>query len=224
MIFITVLLSDEYPFGKSASCKQTAFIPCSVYCLQKFMVRKTEMKFVPQLVLAATSILGFATVDAKSVSAAIINYAFTVDSPVTKGNGFFSFDDSTFSNEENPVAAIKSLSFQFDGDSTVYTEKDDTKYPEFPLVFPTTFSTGQTSLALDYLFNDKSNPSSSISYEIIGEDLTIFSRTYPDAKPILGRVSYTQVPEPTPLVGALFACSLGWIMKKKVASMKKIKI
>ena len=187
------------------------------------MVRKTEMKLVPRLVLAATLTLGFATVNAKSASAAIINYAFTVDSPVTKGNGFFSFDDSTFSNEDNPVATIKSLSFQFDSDSTVYTEKDDTKYPEFPLVFPTTFLTGQTSLALNYLFNDKSNPSSSISYEIIGDDLTIFSRTSPDAEPISGRVSYTQVPEPTPLIGTLFACSLGWMMKRKVTSMKKVR-
>ncbi|MEH2246838.1 PEP-CTERM sorting domain-containing protein [Nostoc sp.] len=181
------------------------------------------MKLVSQLVLtAATLTLVFATVEAKSASAAIINYAFTVDSPVTKGNGFFSFDDSTFSNEDKPVATIKSLSFQFDGDSNVYTEKDDIKYPNFPLVFPTTSLTGKTSLGLDYLFNDKSNPSSSISYEIIGEDLTIFSRTSPDAKLISGRVLYTQVPEPTPLVGALFACTLGWMMKKKVTSMKKV--
>ncbi|WP_375505053.1 PEP-CTERM sorting domain-containing protein [uncultured Nostoc sp.] len=174
------------------------------------------MKLVPQLVLAAASLtLALVTVDAKSVSAAIINYAFTVDSPVNKGNGFFSFDDSTFSNEVNPVAAIKSLSFQFDGD-TVYTEQDDTKYPEFPLVFPATSSTGQTYFGLDYSFNDKSNPSSSISYEIIGEDFTVFSRTSPDAEPISGRVSYTQVPEPTPLAGAIFACSLAWMIKKKV--------
>ncbi|MCC5605036.1 PEP-CTERM sorting domain-containing protein [Nostoc favosum] len=54
--------------------------------------------------------------------------------------------------------------------------------------------------------------------------MTIFSRTSPDAEPISGRVSYTQVPEPTPLVGALFACSLGWMMKRKVASMKKVKV
>ena len=182
------------------------------------------MKLVPQLVLAAASLtLALVTVDAKSVSAAIINYAFTVESMVNKGNGFFSFDDSTFSNEVNPVAAIKSLSFQFDGDP-VYTEKDDTKYPDFPLVFPAISSTGKTYFALDYLFNDKSNPSSSISYEIIGEDFTIFSRTSPDTQPISGRVSYTQVPEPTPLVGALFACSLGWMMKRKVASMKKVKV
>ncbi|MEH2404169.1 PEP-CTERM sorting domain-containing protein [Nostoc sp.] len=180
------------------------------------------MKLVPRLVLAATLTLSFATVNAKYASAAIINYAFTVDSPVTKGNGFFSFDDSTFSDEDNPVATIKSLSFQFNGDSTVYTEKDDTKYLGFPLVFPTTLLTGQ-SLALDYLFNDKSNPSSSISYEIIGDDFTIFSRTSPDAKPISGKVSYTQIPEPTPLIGTLFACSLGWMMKRKVTSMKKVR-
>ncbi len=182
------------------------------------------MKWVPQLVLAAASLtLTLVTVDSKSVSAAIINYAFTVESIEKKGNGFFSFDDSTFSNEVNPVATINSLSFQFDGDSTVYTEQDDNKYPDFPLVYATTSLTGQTDFALDYLFNDKSNPSSSISYEIIGEDFTIFSRTSPDAQPILGKVSYTQVPEPTPLVGTLFACSLGWMMKRKVTSMKSLK-
>ncbi len=184
------------------------------------------MKLVPQLVLAAaTFTLGFATVSVKSVSAAIINYAFTVDSPVTKGNGFFSFDDSTFSDDFYPEASIKSLSFKFDGDSTVYTQLDDTNYPDFPVVFSATSLTGQTYYALDYLFNDKSNPSSSISYEIIGEDFTIFSRTSPDAEPISGRVSYRQVPEPTPLFGAFFTCSVGWMMKKKVtSSMKKVKI
>ncbi len=183
------------------------------------------MKLLPKLLLtAATFALGFATVEAKSASAAIINYAFTVDSPVTQGNGFFSFDDSTFSNENNPVASVKSLSFQFDGDSTIYTEKDDNNYPDFPVVFPTISLTGKTYFALDYLFNDKSNPSSSLSYEIIDEDFTIFSRTSPDAEPISGRVSYTQIPEPTPLAGTLFACSLGWIMKRKVASMNKAKI
>ncbi|MCC5608990.1 PEP-CTERM sorting domain-containing protein [Nostoc sp. CHAB 5834] len=183
------------------------------------------MKLVPQLVLAAASLtLALVTVNTKSVSAAIINYAFTVENTVNKGNGFFSFDDSTFTNEVNPVAAIKSLSFQFEGDTVVYTEQDDTKYPDFPLVFPATSSTGQTYFALDYLFNDKSNPSSSISYEIIGEDFTSFSRTSPDAELISGRVSYTQIPEPTPLVGAVFACSLGWMMKRRVASIKKVKV
>lgn len=183
------------------------------------------MKLVTKLlVAAATFTLGFATVDAKSASAAIINYAFTVDSPLTKGNGFFSFDDSTFSNDYNPEAAIKSLSFQFDGDSTIYTERDDNNYSDFPIVFPTTSLTGQKSFALDYQFNNKANPSSSISYEIIDQDFTIFSRTSPDAELISGTVFYRQVPEPTPLVGTLFVCSLGWIMKRKVTSMKKVKI
>lgn len=182
------------------------------------------MKLVSKLLVAATTLtLGFATVDAKSASAAILNYAFTVDSPVTKGSGFFSFDDSTFSNDYNPEASIQSLSFKFDGDSTVYTEQDDANYPDFPLVFSSTSLTGQTYFALDYQFDDKANPSSSISYEIIGEDFTIFSKTSPDAELISGTVSYRQVPEPTPLVGTLFVCSLGWIMKKKVVSMKKVR-
>ncbi|MEH1950276.1 MAG: PEP-CTERM sorting domain-containing protein [Nostoc sp.] len=181
------------------------------------------MKLVPNLLVAATIALGFATVDVKSASAAILNYAFTVDSPLTKGNGFFSFDDSTFSNDYNPEAPIKSLSFNFDGD-TIYTKQDDANYPDFPLVFKTTSLTGKTYFGLDYQFNDKANPSSSISYEIIGEDFTIYSKTSPNAELISGTVSYRQVPEPTPLVGFLFACSLGSMMKRKVASMKKIKI
>ncbi|ACC80032.1 hypothetical protein Npun_F1316 [Nostoc punctiforme PCC 73102] len=213
------------PIWEISKLEKTLSIPCSVNCLQKFILRKIEMKLVPKLVLAtATLTLGFATVDAKSVSAAIINYAFTVDSPITKGNGFFSFDDSTLSNDYTPEATIKSLFFQFDGDSTIYTEQDDPNYPDFPVTFQTTSLTGQTSFALDYLFNDKSNPASSTSYEIIGEDFTIFSRTSPDAEPISGKVSYRQVPEPTPLVGALFACSLGLMMKRKVTLMKKVKI
>ncbi|MEH2072938.1 MAG: PEP-CTERM sorting domain-containing protein [Nostoc sp.] len=183
------------------------------------------MKIVSKLALAAASLtLSLAIVDVKSVSAAIINYAFTVDSPVTKGNGFFSFDDSTLSNDYTPEATIQSLSFQFDGDSTVYTKQDDNNYPDFPVVFQTTSLTGQTSFSLDYQFNNKSDPASFLSYEIVGEDLTIYSRTSSDFVPVSGRVSYRQVPESTPLVGALFACGLGLMMKRKVASMKKVEI
>ncbi|MEH2071722.1 MAG: PEP-CTERM sorting domain-containing protein [Nostoc sp.] len=180
------------------------------------------MKLVTQLVFAAASLtISFATLDAKSVSAAIINYTFSVDSPIAKGNGFFSFNDSTFS-EENPVA-VKSLDFKFDGDSTVYTEQDDINYPDFPLVYSTLFSPGKTSLGLDYTFDDKTNPSSSIRYEIIGEDFTLFSTTSPDVEVVSGTVSYTRVPEPTTLAGSLLACSLGLMMNKKLISMKKVK-
>ena len=88
------------------------------------------MKLLPQLVFAASIALSLTTIDAKSASAALINYAFTVDSPINTGKGFFSFDDSTFSNDYIPEALVKSLSFQFDGDSTVYTEQDDLNYPD----------------------------------------------------------------------------------------------
>ncbi len=180
------------------------------------------MKSVPQLLLAAASLtIGLATLDAKSVSAAIINYSFSVDSPTTKGNGFFSFDDSTFS-EENPVAIANSLSFQFDGDPTIYTQEDDIDYPDFPLVYSTLFSTGETSLALDYTFDNKANPANSLRYEIIGEDFTIFSPTDSDVEVISGTVSYTKVPEPTTLTGVFLACSLGLMMKKKLISLKKV--
>ncbi|MFN6571852.1 PEP-CTERM sorting domain-containing protein [Dendronalium sp. ChiSLP03b] len=183
------------------------------------------MKLVPKLLLAAASVtLYFTTVDAKSAFAGIVNYAFTVNSPTTEGNGFFSFDDSTFSDESIPVAIVKSLSFKFEGDSTVYTEEDDINYPEFPLVFSTDFLTGQTSFALDYLFKDKANPANSISYEIIGEDFTIFSSTSPNSEVISGTVSYQKVPEPMSLAGTLIACSLGWTIAKKTTSMKKVKV
>ncbi|MBW4688828.1 MAG: PEP-CTERM sorting domain-containing protein [Komarekiella atlantica HA4396-MV6] len=182
------------------------------------------MKLVPQIVLAtATLALGFATLDAKSASAAIVSYAFTVDSPINKGQGYFSFDDSTFSNDNIPETTVKSLYFQFDGDSTVYTEQDDVNYPEFPLVFSTTFLTGQPSVGLEYLFDDQANPASSISYEIVGEDFTIFSRTSPNSEIVSGKLSYSKVPEPTTLASTIFACSLGWILKRKAISTKKVK-
>ncbi|RCJ19895.1 PEP-CTERM exosortase interaction domain-containing protein [Nostoc sp. ATCC 43529] len=180
------------------------------------------MKFVPQLVLAAASLtIGFA-IDVKSVSAAIINYAFSVDSPTTKGNGFFSFDDSNFS-EQNSIAIANSVSFQFDGDSTIYTEQDDINYPDFPLVYSTVFSTGKPSLALDYTFDDKTNPANSLRYEIIGEDFTIFSPTDSDVELISGTVSYTRVPEPTTLAGTFLVCGLGLMAKKKLIFIKKVK-
>jgi hypothetical protein len=182
------------------------------------------MKLVPQLLLAATGVtLCFATVDTKSAFAGIVNYAFAVDSPTTKGNGFFSFDDSTFSNDSIPVAMVKSLSFQFNGNSTVYTEHDDLNYPEFPVVFSSDFSTRQKSFGLDYLFNDKTNPASSINYEIVGEDFTIFSSTDPNSEITSGTVSYRKVPEPTSLAG-IFAYSLACIVAKKATSMKKVKV
>ncbi|PHJ56359.1 PEP-CTERM exosortase interaction domain-containing protein [Nostoc linckia z18] len=180
------------------------------------------MKLIPQLLLAASLTMSFATLNAKSVSAAIINYAFNVDSPTAKGNGFFSFDDATLS-DNNSIAIAKSLSFQFDGDSTVYTEQDDINYPDFPLVYATLFSAGQTSLALDYTFDDKNNPANPLRYEIIGEDFTIFSPTDANVELISGKVSYTRVPEPATLAGTLLVCSLGLMTKKKLISIKKVK-
>ncbi|MBW4562789.1 MAG: PEP-CTERM sorting domain-containing protein [Mojavia pulchra JT2-VF2] len=183
------------------------------------------MKLLPKLMLATASLaLSFTNLDVKSASAAIVNYAFTIDSPINKGNGFFSFDDSNFSNDNIPVTVVKSLSFQFNGDSTVYTEQDDVNYPSFPLVFSTTFLTGQNAVGLDYLFDDKTNPSSSISYEIVGEDFTIFSRNSPNTEIVSGTVSYRKVPEPTTLGGTLLACSLGWIIKRQTRLIKKVKL
>ncbi|MCC5651452.1 PEP-CTERM sorting domain-containing protein [Nostoc sp. XA013] len=184
------------------------------------------MKLFPKLVFAAASLaLSLTTIDAKSVSAALVNYDFTVDSPLNTGKGFFSFDDSTFSNDNISEAIVKSLSFQFDGDSNIYTEQDDLNYPDFPIVFSTAYLTEDTSsVGLDYAFDNKANPSSSISYEIVGEDFTAFSRTSPNSEVISGKVSYTKVPEPTTLGGILFACGLGCIFKRKTASMENVKV
>ncbi|BAT51784.1 hypothetical protein NOS3756_07130 [Nostoc sp. NIES-3756] len=183
------------------------------------------MKLVPQVMLVAASLsLGFATVDVKSASAAIINYAFTVESPTAKGKGFFSFDNSTLNNQDNPTAIVKLLSFQFDGDSNVYTEKNDVNYPDFPIVYSTIFSSGKSSLALSYLFDDQANPANSIRYEIAGEDFTIFSTTSSGEEIVSGTVTYSQVPEPTNLVGAGIALGISLMFSKKPSSIKKLKV
>ncbi|MFN6469998.1 MAG: PEP-CTERM sorting domain-containing protein [Nostoc sp. SerVER01] len=179
------------------------------------------MKSVPQIVLAASLALGLATIDIKSASAAILNYAFTVDSPINKGQGFFSFDDSTFSNDSIPEAIAKSLSFQFDGESTIYTEQDDLNYPDFPIVY----SIGQTdSVGLEYTFNDKLNPDNFITDEIVGESFTALSSSSPNTELFSGQVSYKKVPEPTTLGAILWVSGLAWILKTKATSMKKVKI
>lgn len=173
------------------------------------------MKLISQLTLATSCALIFATVGAKSVSAALINYAFTVDSSIAKGEGFFSFDDSAFSNDNFPVAPVESLSFQFDNDSNVYTKEDDTEYPDYPIVFPTTFLTGTESVGLQYVFLDKANPS--ITYTIDGDE---FANNTQSSR---NTVSYRQVPEPTILGGTFIACGVGLLMKRKLTSDKKVK-
>jgi hypothetical protein len=179
------------------------------------------MKLILQLTLATSCALIFTALRAKPVSAALINYAFNVDSPVTQGEGFFSFDDSTFSNDNIPVALVESLNFKFDNDLNIYTEKDDTEYPEYPIVFPTTFLTGSESVGLQYVFFDKANPSSSITYEINGYDFAITSVN--NIQVGSGKVTYRQVPEPNILGGSFIACSIGWLMKKKLTLDKKVK-
>ncbi len=175
------------------------------------------MKLVPQLAIAAASVaVIFTNVGAQLASAAIVNYAFKVDSPLTKGNGSFSFDDSTFSNDNIPVSLVKSLNFKFAGESTIYTETEDVEYPSFPLVFSTAFLTGTKSVGLEYKFLNKANPV--IDYEINGYDFTITSA---NTEIGIGKVSYTKVPEPMTLSGSLMACGIGWLMKRKVGSVKK---
>ncbi|WP_193197715.1 PEP-CTERM sorting domain-containing protein [Nostoc sp. MG11] len=175
------------------------------------------MKLISRLAIATASFgLIFTNFGEKSASAAIVYYDFTVDSPITKGNGSFSFDDATFSNDNIPVAPIKSLNFQFDGQSGVYTERDDLEYPTYPLVFPTTFLTGTKSVGLQYKFLDKAN--SAIDYEVNGYDFTITANNQIS----LGKVSYKIVPEPITLGGSLMAGGIGWLMKRKRKSVKKL--
>jgi len=180
------------------------------------------MKLATQLALATTSLaLGLTVLDVQYASAAIINYAFRVESPTRTGQGFFSFDDTTFSNDNIPVARVNSLSFTFDGESTPYTEQDDVNYPNFPLVFQTEFLTGQSSIGLDYWFNDR-NPGSDLSYQITGADFTAFSTTSPNNELISGSVSNTKIPEPATLAGSLVACGVGLFLKRKGISIKKV--
>ncbi|MBD2252648.1 PEP-CTERM sorting domain-containing protein [Nostoc parmelioides] len=172
------------------------------------------MKFGSRLVLATASlVLGLASVEAKPASAAIVDYAFTVNSPTKTGSGLFRFDDSTLLNGE---AIVQSLSFQFAGESTIYTEQDDPDYPNFPIVFLNNFSTGQISFALDYQFDDQTNPGSFIRYEIAGEDFTIYSVNDPNFEVISGTVSYTQVPEPAMLGGLVLAGTVTFMKRKKL--------
>ncbi|MEH2160257.1 MAG: PEP-CTERM sorting domain-containing protein [Nostoc sp.] len=167
------------------------------------------MKFFPQLAIATSLVLGLATLSTKSASAAIVNYAFSVDSSTAKGNGLFSFDDSTFSNDNFPVAPLQSLTFQFDNDSNIYTAKDDIEYPDYPLAFPTVALADNASIGLLYNFQGKVNPSK--SYEISGTIFSVSSET-PDS----GTVSYRKVPEPSTLNSTLLVGIIGLFLTRKV--------
>ncbi|MCC5623859.1 PEP-CTERM sorting domain-containing protein [Nostoc sp. CHAB 5715] len=172
------------------------------------------MKLVSKITLAATSLaLNFTAVNQQPADAATIKYAFTVNSTILSGTGSFNFDDSTFSNEPIPTASVQLLNFAFNNDpQTVYTQEDDLDYPTLgPIVFPTV--TGNSSIALSYLFNNKIDPA--ISYEIAGYDFIVSNQTFN------GAVSYTLIPEPATLLGILTVCSIGCFTSLKVKSVKK---
>ncbi|MBD2251105.1 PEP-CTERM sorting domain-containing protein [Nostoc parmelioides] len=180
------------------------------------------MKLFPQLILTAASLtIGLASIGIQTASAAIVNYAFTVDSPTNKGKGFFSFDDSTFSNDSIPEALVQSLSFQFDGDSTIYTEKDAIAYPFFPVVLSTTYLTGKPTVGLSYSFYDKTNPAEPIVYEIVDNNFTILSGASSNTEIGFGTVTYSQIPEPATLGGTLLTFGLAFLGNKKSKFMKK---
>ncbi|WP_448265164.1 PEP-CTERM sorting domain-containing protein [Nostoc sp. DSM 114159] len=174
------------------------------------------MKLFQKLAIATSLILGLATLTTKSASAAIINYAFNVDSSTAKGNGLFSFDDTTFSNDNIPVAPVQSLSFQFANDPNIYTAKDDVEYPDYPVAFPTVSLADNAPIGLLYSFLDKANPDK--SYEIAGTLFSVSSETSDS-----GIVSYRQVPEPSTLGSTLLLGTIGLFMKRKVRSIKNIK-
>ncbi|ACC79867.1 PEP-CTERM sorting domain-containing protein [Nostoc punctiforme] len=175
------------------------------------------MKFFPQLAIASSLVLGLATLSMKSASAAIVNYAFSVDSSTAKGNGLFSFDDSTFSNDNFPVALVQSLTFQFDNNPNIYTAKDDIEYPDYPVAFPTVSLADNASIGLLYSFPDKANPDK--NYEIAGTLFSVSSETSDS-----GTVSYRQVPEPSTLGSTLLVATIGLFLKRKVRSIEKIKV
>lgn len=173
------------------------------------------MKLFPQLAFAAGLTIGFAVVGTQVASAAIVSYSFSIDSPTNKGTGFFSFDDSTFSDDSIPEALLQSLSFQFDGDSTVYTERDDLAYPFFPVVFSTAYLTGKPTVGLSYSFFDQANLSEPVLYEIVGDNFTILAGTSTNTEIGFGSVTYSQIPEPATLVGSLLTIGIGVMLKKK---------
>ncbi|WP_427157016.1 PEP-CTERM sorting domain-containing protein [Aliinostoc sp. HNIBRCY26] len=179
------------------------------------------MKLWKNLVLATASLaVGFAAVNVKTASAAIVNYAFTVESPTKTGKGFFSFDDETFSNSIFPGTVVKSLSFQFDGDSNIYTEQDDIAYPDFPIVSLVASVNGQPSIELSYFFLDKTSPTE-FYYEIVGEDLTILDANFQNTEIGFGKVTYTKVPEPATMLGAVIVLGTSLIINKKSRLLKQ---
>ncbi|WP_427159196.1 PEP-CTERM sorting domain-containing protein [Aliinostoc sp. HNIBRCY26] len=179
------------------------------------------MKLAKKLTLATTGIfLALNILDIRNASAALITYDFNVVSSTFTGRGSFTFDDTTFSNDFTPAAKIQSLSFKFDNESIVYNKTDDINYPNFPLAFQTTLLTGNSTIGLDFVFDDK-NPLSDLSYEIVGDDFTAFSRTDLNANPVFGTVSYTKVPEPATLAACLATCSVAFFAKRKGISLKK---
>ncbi len=178
------------------------------------------MKLITKLTLATSGALILLTVINKSVDAAIINYAFQVDSSTSMGNGSFSFDDAAFSNPTTQSVPVTSLNFQFDGDSSVYTEVDDVDYPDFPLVFPTGFLTGEETYGLQYLFPEQAATSN--YYEINGQDFAVLSEFDPRNQIGSGKVTYRKVPEPTSLSAIVLTCGLGWLIKRKGTSLKQM--
>ncbi|MCF4968317.1 PEP-CTERM sorting domain-containing protein [Nostoc sp. CMAA1605] len=179
------------------------------------------MKLWKNLVLATASLaVGCSAVNMKTASAAIVNYAFTVESPTRNGQGFFSFDDETFSDSIFPETVVKSLSFQFDGDSNVYTEQDDIAYPNFPIVSLVSSVNGQPSIELSYFFLDKTNPAE-FYYEIVGEDLTILDANFQNTEIGFGKVTYAKVPEPTTVFGAVIVLGTSLIINQKSRLLKQ---
>lgn len=182
------------------------------------------MKLLAKLAIASASLtIYLAAVGTQTASAAIVNYSFTVDSPSNKGQGIFSFDDASFSNDNIPEALVQSLYFKFDGDSNFYTEKDDIAYPFFPLVLSTRYLTEKPTIGLSYSFFDKTNPLEPVLYEIVGDQFTILSGTFNNTEIRFGSVTYSQIPEPATIAGTMLTFGLGWILKKKSTSIKKAK-
>ncbi|MBH8566396.1 PEP-CTERM sorting domain-containing protein [Nostoc sp. CENA67] len=169
------------------------------------------MKLLKKIALTTASLaITLTTVSVKSASAAIINYAFKVNTPLTQGSGFFSFDDATFNNDNFPVAPVNSLNFTFDNDpQTVYTEKDDIDYPTLgPVIYQNV--AGQSSFGLSYLFTEKSN--SLTNYAVDGYSFRVGDQEFSNA------ITYTPVPEPATIGGCFIVCGISLLMNRKTKS------
>jgi hypothetical protein len=180
------------------------------------------MKSAKNLVLATVATaISVAAIGVKPTQAAVINYKFTVDA--TSGDnpgqyfGSFRYDDSTLTNTGiETIGTENGLALAFNYLGTTYTEKDDIDYANFPIV---SFNNGSL-LGLNYWVADKFMIVSDVNTPDVGGN-KFYAINQSVNTTQVGKVSYTQVPEPLTIGGTAIAGAMGLWMKrnKKVAKV-----